>query len=166
MKNAMRRTLTIFVALLAFTNLAAAQAPAGDPDQEIAQRFSHSLGVTLDKVVVHFYLVKNGGVIELAAKDANDNTTINALQKYLQNQKELWEKGKESAVTEVHAKPPEAALTMRKLRNDITFYMAKTDNGGVLRMFSINDQAKNAIQDYLKYEIAEHKTGDSPTIDQ
>ena len=165
MKNAMGRTLTILITFLALTSAAVAQAPA-DSDQEVPARFARALGVSLDKVVVHFYLVKNGGVVELAAKDPNDNTTIAALQKYLQNQKDLWEKGKEAAVSEVHSKPPECANIMRKLRNDITFYAAKTDAGGVLRMFSINEQAKNAIQDYFKYEIAEHKTGDSPTIDQ
>jgi hypothetical protein len=165
MRNAMGRILAVVLALLAMTGVAFAQAPTSD-DQEVPARFSRALGVSLDKVVVHYYLVKNGGVIELAAKDANDNATISALQKYLQNQKELWEKGKETAVTEVHSKPPECAGVMRKLRNDITFYVAKTDAGAVLRMFSINEQARNAIQDYLKFEIAEHKTGDSPTIDQ
>lgn len=166
MKNAMVRTLKITLALFALTVVVYAQSPAGDADQEVNSRLSHALGVSLDKVTVHFYLVKNGGVIEFAAKDPNDSASIAAIQKYLQNQKDLWEKGKESAVTEVHAKPPESASTMRKLRNEITFYMAKTDNGAVLRMFSINEQAKNAIQDYLRFEITEHKTGDSPTIDQ
>ena len=166
MKNAMGRTLSL-LAILVFASLAIAQAaPAGDPDAEMNARFSKALGVPLDKVTLHFYLVKNGGVIELTAKDPNDTATINALQKYLQTQKDLWEKGKETAVTDVHGKFPESAATMRRLRNEITFYMAKTDNGGVLRMFSINEQARNAIQEYFKFEIAEHKTGDSPTVDQ
>lgn len=166
MKNAMGHIFKITLALFALSVIVFAQAPTGEPDPEMNSRFSHALGVSVDKVNLHFYLVKNGGVIELAAKDPNDSATVGTIQKYLQNQKELWEKGKENAVTEVHAKPPESANIMRKLRNEITFYMAKTDNGGVLRMFSINEQAKNAIQDYLRFEIAEHKTGDSPTIDQ
>lgn len=167
MKSAMARTISVLFALLVTAALANAQTtPVGDPEQEMNARFSKAVGVSLDKLVLHYYLVKNGGVVELAAKDPQDTNTIAAIQKYLQNQKELWEKGKDLAVTEVHTKFPESAVTMRKLRNEITFYMAKTDNGGVLRMFSINDQARNAIQDFLKFEIAEHKTGDSPTIDQ
>ncbi len=166
MKDAIGRTLSILVAFLVLGALASAQAAPQDPMDALNARFSRVLGVSVEKVVLHFYLVKNGGVIDLTAKDPKDSITVNAIQKYLQNQKELWEKGKESAVTHIHERPPEAAATMRKLRNDITFYTAKTDAGAVLRMFSINDQARGAIQDYLKFEIAEHKTGDSPTVDQ
>ena len=167
MKNGTGRTLLVLSVLLLFTALANAQVAATpDTDQEMNARFSRAVGVSLDKMVLHYYLVKNGGVVELVAKDPADAATIESIQKYLQNQKDLWEKGKENVVTEIHGKFPEPAVTMKKLRNEITFYMAKTDNGGVLRMFSINDQARVAIQDYLKFEISEHKTGDSPTIDQ
>lgn len=168
MKKVFGRTLFLAAAFLAFTALASAQSAAAAPDpfQEMNARFSHVLGVSVDKVKLHFYLVKNGGVVDLTARDPSDSITISAIQKYLQNQKDLWEKGKENAVTDVHEKAPESAATMRRLRNEITFYMAKTDNGGDLRMFSINDQARLAIQDYMKFEITEHKTGDSPTTDQ
>ncbi len=167
MKNAFGRAISILIALLLLTAVAAAQsAPLPDPEQEMNARFSKAVGVSLDKFILHYYLVKNGGVVELAAKDPGDAATVAAIQKYLQSQRELWEKGKETVVTEIHGTFPEPAATMRKLRNEITFYMAKTDNGGVLRMFSINDQARAAIQDYLKFEITQHKTGDSPTIDQ
>jgi hypothetical protein len=167
MKNVMVRTLSLIVVIAVLASLAAAQAaPTPDPEQEMNSRFSKAVGVPLDKFILHYYLVKNGGVVELAAKDPSDTSTIEAIQKYLQGQKELWEKGKETVVTDIHGKFPEPAATMKKLRNEITFYMAKTDAGGVLRMFSINDQARVAIQDYMKFEISEHKTGDSPTVDQ
>lgn len=165
MKNVITRTISILAALLIIVPLASAQTAMGDPTQEMNARFSKALGVSLDKVALHYYLVKNGGVIELASKDPNDTATIEAIQKYLQTQKDLWEKGKDP-VTEVHGKAPESVNLMRKLRNDITFYTAKTDTGAVLRMFSINNQARGAIQEYLKFEIEEHKTGDPPTIDQ
>ncbi len=166
MKKATFRIVPILVVIVLGSALVIAQSAPANPEQEVDTRFSRALGVPLDKVTIHYYLVKNGGVIELSAKNTGDSGTIAALQKYLQNQKDLWEKGKETAVTEVHMHPPEAAATMRKLRNDITFYAAKTDNGGVLRMFSINDQARVAIQDYLRFEINEHKTGDPTTLDQ
>lgn len=165
MKKVIMRTTSILAALLITVLLASAQTAMADPTQEMNARFSKALGVSLDKVALHYYLVKNGGVVELASKDPNDTGTIEAIRKYLQSQKDLWEKGKDP-VAEVHTRAPESANLMRKLRNDITFYTAKTDTGAVLRMFSINEQARDAIQDYLKFEITEHKTGDSPTIDQ
>ena len=166
MKNGTARIVSSIAFALLLTALAFAQTtPAPDSDQEISARLSRALGVPVDRITLHFYLVKAGGVTEITAKDPQDAAAVAAIQKYLQNQKELWEKGKDPVV-EVHSKPPESVATLRKMRNEITFYVAKTDTGGVLRMFSINDQARTAIQDFMRFEIAEHKTGDSPTTDQ
>lgn len=166
MKNKMVRTAGIFVVTLFFVSLAAAQALTPEPDVEMNTRFSRVLGVDVNKVAQHYYLVKNGGVIELSAKDANDTATIAAIRKYLDSQKDLFEKGKNDTDAEVHGKVPDGLAAIKKFRNEINFFTAKTDNGAVLRMFTVNDQARQAIHDYLKFQIAEHKTGDSPTVDQ
>lgn len=155
------------VCALILITMAAAQAQAAAPTApELKTRFSKALGTDVDKVAQHYYLVKNGGVIELSAKDPNDTATVKAIQKYLDMQKDLFEKGKNESETEVHGKMPDGAPAMKKLRNDITFYSSKTDEGGVLRMFTVSDQAKQAVYEYIKWEIGEHQTGDALTADQ
>jgi hypothetical protein len=104
--------------------------------------------------------VKNGGVIEFSAKDPADSASIAAVQKYLETQKDLFEKGKTEADADVHGKVPDGIPGLKKLRNEITFFAMKTESGAVLRMFTVNEQARQAIQDFVKFQINEHKTGD------
>lgn len=151
--------------LLAFATAQSA-ATSPDPDQELRARFSKALGIDVDRIVQHYYLVKNGGVVELAAKDPADTAAIDAIRKFLVEQRKLYEKGKNETDADVHGKVPDGLPLIKKFRDEITFFATDTTNGAVLRMFSMNPTARSAIQDYMKFQIAEHKTGDSPTINQ
>ncbi len=160
-----RAVVTIFCALI-LVSLAAAQALAGSSAPEMNSRFGKVLGTDVEKISQHYYLVKNGGVIELTAKDPSDAGSVKAIQKYLDMQKDLFEKGKNETEVEVHGKVPDGSLALKKLRNDITFYTSKTEDGAVLRMFTTNDQAKQAVYEFIKFQIGEHQTGDALTADQ
>lgn len=112
------------------------------------------------KATQHYYLLKNGGAVEFAAKDPADTSTVNAIQKHLESQAKNFEKGNFDLPTTDKGKLPESVNTMKKLRKEITFEVMQMDAGAALRMFSINNQARQAIQDYLKSQIEEHHTGD------
>ncbi len=165
MKNVMVRTAGLLFLLSSLTSIAWSQSPASR-EIELNSRFSKALGVDANKIVQHYYLVKNGGVIEFAAKDSSDNAAISAVQKYFETQKDLFEKGRNDADADVHGKIPDGMLILKKLRNEITFFAVKNEDGGALRMFSTNDQARQAIQDFLKFQINEHKTGDPLVAEQ
>ena len=159
MKRIMVRVAPVLFLVLIIASMAWSQTPApGDTD--INGRFSKSLGTDANRIFQHYYLVKNGGVIEFTAKDPADNASIAAVQKYLLAQKDLFEKGKNEGDSEVHGKVADGTLVLKKLRNEITFFTVKNEDGAVLRMFSVNEQARQAIQDFIKFQINEHKTGD------
>lgn len=165
MKNILVRTVVIFFVVLVVASIGWTQAPA-PTENDLNSRFSKVLGTDVDKIVQHYYLVKNGGVIEFTAKDPADNATISTVQKYLEAQKGLFEKGKTEADSDLYGKVPDGLLALKKLRNDITFFAVNTDNGAALRMFSVNEQARQAIQDFMKFQINEHKTGDPLQVAQ
>ncbi len=169
MKSTMVRTASaVFCVLcvLLLVSLGTAQSLNGNSEADMNSRFSRVLGTDVDKLSQHYYLVKNGGVIELTAKDPQDQAVIKAIQKYLDSQKDLFEKGKNESETEVHGKAPDGLLGIKRFRNEITFFSTGTDNGAVLRMFTVNEQAKQAVYEFMKFEIAEHKTGDVLTVEQ
>lgn len=169
MKHTTQCTIPVALLLLLTVSFVSAQtASTQTVAPELKTRYLKATGLDPDKIVQHYYLVKNGGVIELAAKDPNDTATATAIMKYLEAQRQLFEKGKNDTAIEIHGKTPDGYLGIRKLRNEITFYPTKNDTGtgGVLRMFSVNPEAKKAIQDFLKFQITEFQTGDSPTENQ
>jgi hypothetical protein len=116
------------------------------------------------KATQHFYLLKNGGAVELAAKDPADKPTIEAIQKHLELQAKNFEKGNFDITSTEKGKFPESVNTMKKLRKEITFEVMQLDAGAALRMFSVNTQARQAIQDFLKLQIEERHTGDPMEI--
>jgi hypothetical protein len=117
-----------------------------------------------DKAIHHFYLLKNGGAVEVSAKDPSDKPTIDAIQKNLETQAKLFEKGNFDAPIAEHGKLPDGVNTIKKLRKEITFEVMQMDSGAALRMFTVNTQARQAIQDYLKFQIEERHTGDPTEV--
>lgn len=140
--------------------------PSAATENDLNIRFSKTLGTDANKIVQHYYLVKNGGVIEFTAKDPNDSSVVSAVQKYLDAQKDMFEKGKNDVDADIHGKIPDGLAALKKLRNEITFFAVRSDSGAALRMFSVNGQARQAIQEFLKFQINEHKTGDPLVAEQ
>lgn len=164
MKTARLRVVivAIFVLYVA-TQLCAQQSGT---HQMMDQRGAKAMGFDQAKVVHHFYLLKNGGAVEVSAKNADDKDTIAAIQQHLANQAKAFEKGNFETPTEVHAKPPDGVPVLKKLRREITFEVVQMDSGAALRMLTVNSQAKQAIHDFMKFQIQEHQTGDPMHVEQ
>ena len=148
--------------------LMAAAAVAQEPprpfvDPALLSRASKVSGFDSERVNLHFYILKNGGAVEVTAKDPNDEATIKAIQAYLKKESDLWTKGNFETVTVVYGRPPEGTMQLKKLRDDVTFHAVQEENGAVIRMFTVNPTAKAAIHDYLRFQIDQLKTGDPTT---
>ena len=159
MKSFMVRVAGVFFLASVLASVGWSQSLASTSN-DVNSRFGKALGTDVEKIVQHYYLLKNGGVMEFTAKDPGDTSTISALQKYMNAQKDLFEKGKIDADAEVHSRVPDGVPALKKLRNEITFFAVKSENGAALRMFSVDNEARQAIQQFLKFQISEHKTGD------
>ena len=53
---------------------------------------------------------------------------------------------------------------MQKYKNEIEYRFEKTEQGGRVRISTKNSEALKAIHDFLRFQIKEHKTGDSLEI--
>lgn len=169
MKRILRLELTVFVIALVVTSGAIAQtemASVQTPRAEILSRNSQLLGFDLTKTNQHFYLYKNGGAIDISAKNVDDVGSIAAVRRYLEKQEKLFAKGDIELQKQVYTQLPQSLLTMRKLKDEISFSYTATDEGGALRMFTINKDARQAIHDYLKSQIVDNQTGDPTTVQE
>ncbi len=170
MKRILRLELTVFVVALVVTAGAIAQtemASVQTPRAETLSRNSQLLGFDLTKTNQHFYLYKNGGAIDISAKNIDDVGSIAAVRRYLEKQEKLFAKGDLELQKQVYSmQVPQSLLTMRKLKDEISFSYTPTDEGGALRMFTINKDARQAIHDYLKSQIVDNQTGDPTTVQE
>ena len=153
----MKRAASIAVALLVLTALASAQ--SGKGKSAIAPPPDES------KIERHYWLLKNGGAIEIVCKAPCDSSTQTAIQSYLDSLSKAFEKGSFEPEFVGGANAPESLITLRKLRDEVTFQAASSDIGYSLRMLTVNPQARDAIYDFLRYEITNRKTGDPTTVE-
>ncbi len=153
--------ISLLICLAVFVPAAAAQTP----DHETMERASRLMGFDLSKVNHHFVLLTNGGAIEITAKDPKDKQTVDAIQKHLMSQAKLWERGNFDLNTQIHGKVPDGVPTIKKLRNEITFDVRPLDDGGLMRILTVNQQAKQSVYEFMRFQINEHHTGDSLQVE-
>jgi hypothetical protein len=60
-----------------------------------------------------------------------------------------------------HAEAPPGVPELQRLTSAITYTFEPTDRGGRVRIVSANPGAIRAVHAFLRYQIAEHRTGDS-----
>ena len=157
---------------LPFTSVAAAQDhPAMPPgmthEQHIALMKQHgqmAMGFDQDKTTHHFKLIANGGAIEVTAMDPADKVTRDKIQMHLQEIAAAFGRGDFGKPLMTHGEVPPGALGMQRHKDEITYAYQRLEQGGVVRIVTANADALDAIHDFLQYQIREHATGDSMTV--
>ena len=66
----------------------------------------------------------------------------------------------------IHDQLPPGAPTMQKLKSDIQYKFEETEQGARVRISTNSSEALQAIHDFLRFQIKEHKTGDSLEVGQ
>ena len=61
----------------------------------------------------------------------------------------------------VHGEKPAGVQTMQRLKDKIQYEYKVTDRGGRVTITTSDKQALQGVHEFLRYQIKEHKTGDS-----
>jgi hypothetical protein len=64
----------------------------------------------------------------------------------------------------IHDRVPPGADTMKWLRTSISYRSKDTSRGARVIIKTGNRQALAAIHDFLRFQITDHRTGDSPEV--
>ena len=77
---------------------------------------------------------------------------------------EQFARGDFSAPFAVHAEEPAGVPALKRLSKDIAYTFAPDDLGGRVLISTASKQAREAVHAFLRYQIREHRTGDSPKV--
>lgn len=154
------------IVLLSFVVLLAGQSTsAQDPHAGMHARGAAVMGFDQDKTAHHFYLFDDGGAIEIGVKDAADAVNRDAIRAHLPHIAERFGAGNFDAPMLIHgAKNVPGTAVLTELKSKLVYRYAETRNGGRVDITSSDPAAVAAVHDFLKYQIAEHKTGDSMAV--
>lgn len=151
-------------ALLLFSAFSLAQETPDKRHAGVVQRGDQVMGFSHDKTTHHFRLYKDGGSIEALANNPADATSRDDIREHLQHIAGMFKSGDFNAPMLIHARTPPGVPTMKKLRSQIEYRVEETPSGARVRVSSQNPKAVAAIHDFLRFQIQDHKTGDSTAI--
>jgi hypothetical protein len=64
----------------------------------------------------------------------------------------------------IHDREAPGVPILQKLKADLTYQYEDIDGGGRVRISTKNQQAISAVQEFLRYQISDHRTGDPTEV--
>ena len=153
-------TLFILTAVLALAD----QTPRPDQHADMNARGAHVMGFDQDKTTHHFLLHADGGAIDIAVKQAGDTASRDAIRSHLPHISQMFGDGNFSAPMLIHDTNVPGTAQMAALKNRIRFAYVETPGGGRLDIVTTDAEALKAVHEFLRFQIRDHKTGDSTAV--
>jgi len=135
-----------------------AQQPKHD---QMNQRGDHVMGFDHTKTTHHFLLQESGGSIQVTANNSDDVESSGQIRMHLKHIATMFAEGNFNAPILIHDQTPPGVPVMQELKGEITYDFEEIDRGAAVRISTKNPKALKAIHDFLRFQIKEHKTGDS-----
>jgi hypothetical protein len=129
-------------------------------DAEMKQRGAQAMGFDQDTTTHHFRLTRTGGAIEVSTNEASDTAGRDQIRAHLEEIAAEFAEGNFEKPFMTHAEVPPGTETMKRLAAKIHYSFKKTARGGVVRIEAADSAARDAVHEFLRYQITEHATGD------
>ena len=164
----MKTTVLLLTILLVALSLRAQQPPALEsPAQHHAgvnSRGDQAMGFSHEKTTHHFRLYEDGGTIEVEANDPKDSESRDMIRMHLSHIAKMFAAGDFNAPMFIHDANPPGVPMMTEQRAQIHYQYEETDSGAKVRIQTANAKALQAVHAFLRFQIAEHQTGDSTEV--
>jgi hypothetical protein len=138
---------------------------AQDHHASLEKRGAMVMGFDQRATTHHFLLFMDGGAIDVGVKNPADTENRDAIRSHLPHLARMFGEGNFDAPMLVHDSknvPGTKVLSARK--GLITYRYIETDNGGRVDILTTDREALTAVHEFLKFQIADHKTGDPLTV--
>ena len=138
---------------------------AQNPHPGMSGQGAAVMGFDQDKTAHHFYLYEDGGAIDVVVKNAGDTKNLDAIRSHLPHIAQMFGQGNFDAPMLVHdTKNVPGIAELAHGKDKVTYKYVETSKGGRVDIVTTDKQALSALHQFLKYQIAEHQTGDPATV--
>ncbi|HEV2668659.1 MAG TPA: hypothetical protein VG324_27325 [Blastocatellia bacterium] len=180
------RLAAVLAFLVAGVTLAAAQSQSHDDHQRQSekskseQKADHNhdnhlggvnrrgdavMGFSHAKTTHHFLLKPDGGMFKVEANDANDVASRDQIRRHLKHIAKKFSEGDFAAPMLIHARTPPGVSAMQRLKAEIKYEFEELGRGGSIQISTNTPEAVKAIHEFLRFQIKDHRTGDSGEIE-
>ncbi|MGH9442679.1 MAG: hypothetical protein ACRD16_10440 [Thermoanaerobaculia bacterium] len=132
----------------------------GDHAREVATRGDGAMGFSHEKTTHHFRISAEGGAIEVSANAPSDTDSRGRIRMHLTHIARAFAKGDFAIPMLVHDTIPPGVSTMKRRRDAIVYRYEEIPGGARVVLETRDPDALDAIHDFLRFQIADHGTGD------
>jgi hypothetical protein len=137
---------------------------AAERQEGVTSRGDHAMGFPHETTTHHFRLYNTGGAIEVLANDASDSATRDEIRMHLSHIVKLFSAGDFHIPMFIHDAMPPGAAVMSKRRQLIRYHYQETERGAKIQITTADSEAQQAIHAFLRFQIADHQTGDTTQL--
>ena len=142
---------------------------AGDPatcpmhakHTAVDERGDRVMGFSHEKTKHSFKLHDDGGAVEVRANDEADAESIEAIRAHLKEIAKEFTAANFAKPKEIHDREPDGVPVMKELGSRVTYTYEKIERGGRVRIRTAERRGVEAVHQFLKFQIDDHRTGDS-----
>lgn len=130
----------------------------------VNERGARVMGFSQTETTHHFILTREGGAIQVEVNDAKDAANRDAIRTHLAHVARMFAEGNFEMPMLVHDETPPGVGVMRSLKATISYVYEETERGARVRISTQDRSALAAVHDFLRFQIKDHRTGDSPDV--
>ncbi len=145
-------------------NQNSAQDKTSEHHCEMMTRGDQAMGFSHETTTHHFLLYKDGGAIEVTANTASDTATRDAIRQHLQHIAKMFSAGDFDVPAFIHGENPPGTAVMKSHPGQTTYHYEEIERGARVRITTTEPEALQAIHAFLRYQISDHQTEDSPEV--
>ena len=138
----------------------------GDHLAKVNKRGDVAMGFSHQKTTHRFRLLADDGAIEVTANNTGDAETRDQIRQHFGHITQMFSGGNFEAPMLTHGKTPPGVSVLQKLKTEITYRYEEIERGGRVRITTNNKEALAAAHEFLRFQIADHQTGDSTEIEK
>jgi len=138
--------------------------PHHSDHEAMTSRGEQGMGFSQTTTAHHFLLKADGGIIAVTANQKKDAVPREQIREHLAHIADAFAQGDFDIPMFVHDQTPPGVPTMKRLSKKIRYQFRETDKGGQVEISSTDNEAIQAIHDFLLFQIREHKTGDPTSL--
>ena len=137
---------------------------AQDHHNPIDQRGDKVMGFSHEKTTHHFLLYRDGGAIEVTANAASDTESRDQIRMHLGHIAKMFAAGNFNAPMLIHDQVPPGVPVLQAKKAGIQYRFEEIAQGGRVRISTKDEKALKAIHEFLRFQIKDHRTGDTTEI--
>jgi len=156
--------IDLMIRTAAFFFLGAFLAFSQDHQAIVNEHGNHVMGFSHEGTTHHFELNYDGGGIDVRANDVRDTESRDQIRSHFRHIAQMFAAGNFNAPMLVHSSTVPGTATMTRLKDQLHWDLQETARGARIKITADNKTALDAVHEFLRFQIEDHKTGDCPMV--